>query len=258
MTILGLDDEGKLRALLDSLGYDLEPSILIEGWATNARVGGEISHDIDLIITDQRLRQRLPKRLDEYSENELHSGGKKARGKADGVHVDAYFPYESRLGTKLLLDVGVLTRFVDPDLKLHGWLMLTLDAHIATKIAALIDRHATEKGKKDARELVALIDSGGDARKVIEVIVVGTGGPQEDIVGYIRMMFDLLPKLAELNQRDRRRYAGLAREWIEEAELQTAGTRTKQQPSLMPVPARVADPTPQTKTSPPAKSRRRR
>lgn len=29
--------------------------------------------------------------------------------------------------------------------------MLTLDAHIATKIAALIDRHATEKGRKDAR-----------------------------------------------------------------------------------------------------------
>ena len=78
MTILGADDEGRLRALLDSLGYDLEPSILIGGWATNARVGGEISHDIDLIITDQNLRQRLPERLTEYSENHLHSGGRKA------------------------------------------------------------------------------------------------------------------------------------------------------------------------------------
>ncbi len=83
MTILGADDEGRLRALLDSLGYDLEPSILIGGWATNARVGGEISHDIDLIITDQNLRQRLPERLTEYSENHLHSGGRKARGNAD-------------------------------------------------------------------------------------------------------------------------------------------------------------------------------
>ena len=100
MTILGADDEGRLRALLDSLGYDLEPSILIGGWATNARVGGEISHDIDLIITDQSLRQRLPERLTEYSENHLHSGGRKARGNADGVHVDAYFPYESKLGTR--------------------------------------------------------------------------------------------------------------------------------------------------------------
>ena len=59
MTILGAADDGKLRAVLDSLGYDLEPPILIGGWATNARVGGEISHDIDLIITDQ-LRRKLP------------------------------------------------------------------------------------------------------------------------------------------------------------------------------------------------------
>ena len=221
MTILGMDDEGTLRALLDSLGYDLEPSILIGGWATNARVGGEISHDIDLIITNQSLRQVLPQRLDEYSENELHSGGKKARGNADGVHVDAYFPYESKLGSKLLLDVGVLTRFVDADFTVHGWLMLTLDAHIATKVAALIDRHATEKGKKDARELVALIDSGADGGKVIEVLVAATGGPKEDIVDYIRETFDLLPRLAELNQKARRRYAGLAREWVEEAQIQT-------------------------------------
>ena len=222
MTILGADEEGKLRALLDSLGYDLEPSILIGGWATNARVGGEISHDIDLIITNQSLRQVLPVRLAGYSENEIHSGSKKARGNADGVHVDAYFPYESKLGTKLLLDVGVLMGFVEPGFTVHGgWLMLTLDAHIATKIAALVDRHATEKGRKDARELVALIDSGGDGRKVVEVIVAASGGPKEDIVGYIRSMFELLPKLADLNQKSRRRYEGLAREWIEEAGLQT-------------------------------------
>lgn len=220
MTILGADDEGQLRALLDSLGYDLEPSILIGGWATNARVGGEISHDIDLIITDQSLRRRLPERLTEYSENYLHSGGRKARGNADGIHVDAYFPYESKLGTKLLLDVGALTRYVDPELKVEGWLMLTLDAHIATKIAALIDRHATEKGRKDARELVALIDSGGTAAGVIEVLLSATGGPVADIPDHMRTTFELLPKLAALNQKDRRRYASLAREWIEEAELQ--------------------------------------
>jgi len=34
-------------------------------------------------------------------------------------------------------------------------------------------------------------------------------------------MFDLLPKLAGLNQNERRRYANIAREWIEESELQT-------------------------------------
>lgn len=231
MTILGIGDEGKLRALLDSLGHDLEPSILIGGWATNARVGGEISHDIDLIITDQTLRQKLPERLTGYSENRLHSGGKKARGDADGVHVDAYFPYESKLGSKLLLDVGVLTHYVDPDLTVQRWLMLTLDAHVATKIAALIDRHATEKGKKDARELVALIDDGADAAKVVDVLVASSGGPLQNIPGYVRTMFELLPKLAGLNQRDRRRYASLAREWIEEAEMQCRADQSGQGPA---------------------------
>jgi hypothetical protein len=233
MTVLGADEEGALRAVLDSLGYDLEPPILIGGWATKARVGGEISHDIDLIITDQSLRQKLPERLTEYSENRLHSGGKKARGNADGMHVDAYFPHESKLGTKMLLDVGVLTKYVDPVLKVHGWFMLTLDAHIATKLAALIDRHSTEKGKKDARELVALIDQGGEARGVIEVLIAASDAPMQNVVEYVQEMFELLPKLAGLNQKDRRRYADLAREWNEEAQQQTGGADTRhQQPTL--------------------------
>lgn len=221
MTIFGADEEGRLRGVLDSLGHDLDPSILIGGWATNARVGGEISHDIDLIIIDQSLRQVLPRRLHRYSENHLHSGGRKARGDADGVHVDAYFPYESKLGTRLLLDVAVLTNFVDPDLRVNGWHVLTLEAHIATKIAALIDRHSTEKGKKDARELVALIDSGASGRGVVEVLLAASSAPKEDIVDHIRTVFELVPKLAELNQKARRRYADCAREWIEEAQLQT-------------------------------------
>lgn len=43
-------DEQLLIKVLDYLGRDLDPSILIGGWATQLRVGGEISHDIDLII----------------------------------------------------------------------------------------------------------------------------------------------------------------------------------------------------------------
>lgn len=43
-----------------------------------------------------------------------------------------------------------------------------------------------------------------------------------------------MPKLAGLNQKDRRRYASLAREWIEEAELQTRGGQFGQQPRSAP------------------------
>ena len=143
MTVVDKGDEGRLRALLDSLGYDREPSILIVGWATNARVGGEISHDIDL----------------------------------------------------------------------------TLDAHISTKIAALIDRYDTEKGKKDARELVALIDKGGTAAGVIDGLLAASDGPAEDVPTYIRQMFELLPKVVDLGKKGRVRYAALAREWTEEADL---------------------------------------
>ena len=42
-----------IRAPVDRLGPDLEPSILIGGWATFVRVGGEISLDIDLPYESQ-------------------------------------------------------------------------------------------------------------------------------------------------------------------------------------------------------------
>ncbi len=51
-------DNGAIRALVDRLGHDLEPSILIGGWATLFRVGGEISLDIDL-ITSRESRHKL-------------------------------------------------------------------------------------------------------------------------------------------------------------------------------------------------------
>ena len=80
--------------LVDRLGHDLEPSILIGGWATFVRVGGEISLDIDL-------------------------------------------PYESQLGGKLCLKVEVLAEYPD-ELSFEKWTLLRLEAHIATKMAALL------------------------------------------------------------------------------------------------------------------------
>ncbi len=47
------DESGVIRALVDRLGHDLEPSILIGGWATFVRVGGEISLDIYLPYESQ-------------------------------------------------------------------------------------------------------------------------------------------------------------------------------------------------------------
>jgi len=219
MPLITEDELGRLRALVDSLGYDLEPSILIGGWATHLRVGGDISLDIDLIINSPDLRTKLREILTDYSENSHHSGGRKARGTVDGVHIDAYIPHESALGNKLLLDVNVLTRYTD-DQVVQGWLLLTLEAHVASKFAALLDRPDTEKGEKDAREVVALLKDGATAPATVEVLYAATGGPKGHIVGYVARVFELLPDRAQLNKKDRRWLAGLRREWVDEAEHQ--------------------------------------
>lgn len=204
---------------MDSLGHDLEPSILIGGWATYLRVGGDISLDIDLIINSPELRSTLREVLQDYSENNLHSGGRKVRGTVNGVHVDAYIPHESALGNKLLLDVNVLTRYTD-DRVVKGWLLLTLEAHVTTKFAALLDRPDTEKGEKDAREIVALLRTDASPELAVEVLYAATGGPKVDIVGHVKRVFELVPDRARLNKKERIWLADLRRRWVDEAELQ--------------------------------------
>ena len=69
------DENGAIRALVDRLGHDLEPSILIGGWATFVRVGGEISLDIDL-ITSQESRHKLEQLMTDLSPSNNHQGRK--------------------------------------------------------------------------------------------------------------------------------------------------------------------------------------
>lgn len=213
------DELGRVTLLLDRLGYDLDPSILIGGWATQMRVGGDVSRDIDLIINDLSLRQKLRELLPDYSENTLHSKGRKGRGTLDGVHIDAYIPYESLLGNKLLLEVDKLTKYTEPA-PVKGWLLLDLHAHTATKIAALLDRPHTEKGAKDAREVTLLLKEGAGSEETIAVLIDATAGDVDMIPAYITEMFELLPDLAGLNKKDRRWAADLRREWIDEAQRQ--------------------------------------
>lgn len=224
MPIISEDQLGRLHALVDSLGYDLEPSILIGGWATYLRVGGDISLDIDLIINSPELRSKLREVLEDYSENSHHSGGKKGRGNVNGVHVDAYIPHESALGRHLRLDVNALSRHTDGTV-VKGWLLLTLDAHVSTKFAALLDRPDTEKGEKDAREIVSLLRLGATSEGTVGVLFEATGGLRSDIPDHVKKVFELLPDRARLNKKERRWLSDLRREWLDEALLQ--GRRAK-------------------------------
>ena len=83
MAEIPIDNEGHLRLVLDYLGEELEPSILIGGWATVARVGGEISLDIDLIIGSPEVREKVWATLSEVSESN-HLQGTKWRGSFEG------------------------------------------------------------------------------------------------------------------------------------------------------------------------------
>ncbi|MEJ1090004.1 hypothetical protein WDU99_16925 [Microbacterium sp. Mu-80] len=219
MTELTADELGRVQGLLDHLGYDLEPSILIGGWATQMRVGGDVSRDIDLIIMDQGLRQKLREILPDYSENTIHSGGRKGRGTKNGVHVDAYIPWESALGNKLRLRVEKLMDHTEPA-PMKGWRLLNIHAHTATKLAALLDRPDTEKGEKDAREIDRLLDSGADPIETIAVLLSATDGEPGLIPGYIAEVFELVPVLASVNKQRRRQLASQRRTWVDEAEYQ--------------------------------------
>lgn len=208
-----------MRNLVDHLGYELDPSILIGGWATQLRVGGEISYDVDLIINSPNLRNKLREILTDYSENTHLGGGKKIRGKVDEVHVDAYLPHESQLGQKLRLNVAVLAEYVDPEV-VSGWYLLTLEAHLVTKFAALVDRPDSEKGAKDAREVLALITSNVDAGKTIEILIRASELEPTEIPAQIELIFSLIPDRVRANKDLRKLLHNLRRQWVDEAERQ--------------------------------------
>ena len=54
-----------------------------------------------------------------------------------GISLDIDLPYESQLGGKLCLKVEVLAEYPD-QLSFEKWTLLRLEAHIATKMAALL------------------------------------------------------------------------------------------------------------------------
>lgn len=213
------DESGVIRALVDRLGHDLEPSILIGGWATFVRVGGEISLDIDL-ITSQESRHKLEQLMTDLSPSNNHQG-RKLRATIDDVHLDIYLPYESQLGGKLRLKVEVLAEYPD-ELSFEKWTLLRLEAHIATKMAALLDRHFSEKGQKDAREILALLKlEGVDPVLAAELLDRASALGIEDLPTMIGEAFDLIRNIVKLSKTDQKLLAAAKKSWV--AELQRRG-----------------------------------
>lgn len=211
MPDLPLDDEAHLRLALDYLGHELEPSILIGGWATFTRVGGDISRDIDLIIGSPEVRDKIRSALSELSES-THLQGTKWRGEFEGVHVDVYLPHHSELGSKLRLKVEILAEHTEA-LGAGGWRLLTLEAHVISKMAALLDRPDTEKGFKDAREILRLLETGADSGVATGILVEASASPPDDLPGHIETAFGLLGPRSGANRAQRERIRRWQREW---------------------------------------------
>ncbi len=210
------DESGVIRALVDRLGHDLEPSILIGGWATFVRVGGEISLDINL-ITSQESRHKLEQLMTDLSPSNNHQG-RKLRATIDDVHLDIYLPFESQLGSKLRLKVEVLAEYPD-ELSFEKWTLLRLEAHIATKMAALLDRHFSEKGQKDAREILALLKLDGvDPAVAAEVLDRASTIDIEELPAMIGGAFDLIGNIIKLSKTDQKLLAVAKKSWVNELE----------------------------------------
>lgn len=206
------DQNGVIKALVDRLGHDLEPSILIGGWATFVRIGGEISLDIDL-ITSMESRHKLEVVVDEMSASNHHQGTK-LRATINDVHLDIYVPYESQLGNILRLKVEVLAEYPD-ELSFEKWTLLNVEAHIATKMAALLDRYFSEKGQKDAREILGLLLlEEADPALAAEVLERASNIQLEELPELIGHCFDLIKQILKLSKRDQKALAEFRKQWV--------------------------------------------
>ncbi len=94
------------------------------------------------------MRQAL-----DLTEND-HFGSPKWRGTYEGIHLDIYVTYRSRLGTRLQLPVEhLLVHRIDID----GYPTLNKEALLVAKSAARLDRPHTLPGQKDARDMSVML-----------------------------------------------------------------------------------------------------
>ena len=231
MPKIPLDDEGLLYDLIDHLGHDLDPSILIGGWATFELVGGEISKDIDLIIFSDEVRAKIESGVSDLSKSDHHQG-RKWRGIVDGIHIAIYLPYESQLGNKLRLRVETLAEHTEPGFR-KGWKLLTIEAHTITKMAALLDRPDSEKGMKDAGELLRLLKRGVDPSTACTILTTATAGPLDLIPDCVETAFRLIAEMSGANKAARRDLDRLRREWVDAAQVAIDPNRSqRERPTL--------------------------
>jgi len=195
------------RAVLQRVHELVPDAVLIGGWGTWVRTRGPMSHDIDLIVTHSELAA-LQAQVDEMSESR-HLAGRKWRGTLDSIHLDLYVPHQSRLGQHLALRTERLVAHTEI---LDGWVVLEPPGHLATKLAALVDRPDSAPGEKDRHEISALLVQGIDSADAVRIVHDASARDPRDITQLIAQAFDYLGDL-RLDRKQRQALKQLAREW---------------------------------------------
>jgi hypothetical protein len=195
------------RSVLGRVHEAVPDAVLIGGWGTWVRTGGPMSHDIDIIVTRPQL-DTLTALVDEISDSR-HLAGRKWRGTLEGIHLDLYVPHQSRLGQHVQLRTERLVRRIEV---LDGWVVLKPPAHLATKLAALVDRPDSAPGDKDRHEIMALLAQGVDAADAVGVVHDASARQAAEVTGLIDRAFEYLGDL-HLDRSQRRNLNQLARDW---------------------------------------------
>jgi hypothetical protein len=193
------EETERSRAVLDEVLAAVPSAVLIDGWGTWVRTGGPMSHDIDIIV-DHNALHRLEMIADDLSESH-HLSGTKWRATWRSIHLDLYVPYQSRLGANLDLKVEKLLDHVE----IHDeYRVLSIPAHTATKIAALLDRPDSLPGRKDRQEILQLLEE-PTVESTPAVIAQASARDPEQRAALLSRAFTFLTGDPTLRQRDRER-----------------------------------------------------
>lgn len=196
------------RSVLDRVHGAVPDAVLIGGWATWVRTGGAMSHDIDMIVTRPQLA--VLGRLTEDMSESRHLAGRKWRGIVEGIHLDLYVPHQSRLGQRLQLRTE---RLIERCEVINGWVLLDLAGHLATKLAALLDRPDSIPGDKDRGEILSLLALGVDPDHAVGVMHRASARSANEVSELIAEAFDFLRDV-DLDRRERRQLTQTGAEWV--------------------------------------------
>ena len=191
-------------------------AVLFGGWATYLRTGIAKSHDIDVIVDNSTLDKVRAKH--QLSESR-HVGGRKFEAKLDGVPVDVYPVFQSRLGQRLQLPVETLLPSTE---RISGVRVLSREGQFATKMAALLDRPDSLSGEKDRKEMWSLLNSSQDLDfGSVGQMLARAGWKPEQQIELLSTTFDLLEETPGLSKSNRTHLHAFRRQALDSVRQQS-------------------------------------